>query len=38
MPTLRQLAGVDWVKIYSPSGHTERPTGRSDSIPVCLEP
>lgn len=38
MPTLRQLAGVEWVKIYSPSGHTERPTGRSDSIPVCLEP
>lgn len=38
MPTLRQLASVDWVKIYSPSGHTERPNGHSDSIPVCLEP
>lgn len=38
MPTLRQLATVDWVKIYSPSGHTETPNGHTDSIPACLEP
>lgn len=38
MPTLRQLAGVDWVKVYGPGGHTERPDGHSDSIPTCLEP
>ena len=38
VPTLRQLAGVRFVKIYDPSGHTEDPTGRSDSIPFCLEP
>ncbi|MGZ4469831.1 MAG: AMIN-like domain-containing (lipo)protein [Nocardioidaceae bacterium] len=38
MPTLRQLRSVDWVKIYDPAGHTERPTGHSDSIPTCLEP
>ncbi|HXP19323.1 MAG TPA: hypothetical protein VN840_06735 [Streptosporangiaceae bacterium] len=38
MPTLRQFPSVRWVKIYSPSGHTERPAGHSDSIPVCLEP
>jgi len=38
MPTLRQLSTVDFVKIYDPSGHTETPTGRRDSIPVCLEP
>lgn len=38
MPTLRQFPSVRWVKIYSPSGHTERPTGHSDSIPECLEP
>ena len=37
-PTLKQFASVDFVKIYSPSGHTENPTGRSDSIPLCLEP
>ncbi len=37
-PTLKQFATVDFVKIYDPSGHTERPTGRSDSIPFCLEP
>ena len=29
---------VDWVKIYDPSGHTERPAGHTDSIPECLEP
>lgn len=38
MPSLRQFSTVDFVKIYDPSGHTERPNGFSDSIPVCLEP
>jgi hypothetical protein len=38
MPTLRQLPNVNWVKIYDPSGSTERPTGQVDSIPACLEP
>lgn len=38
MPTLRQFGSVDWVKIYSPAGRTEIPTGNTDSIPVCLEP
>lgn len=36
--TLKQFSSVRWVKIYDPSGHTERPSGRSDSIPTCLEP
>lgn len=36
--TLRQLPTVHWVKIYDPSGHTERPSGPGDSIPECLEP
>ena len=38
MPSLRQLATVDFVKIYDPQGRTENPTGRVDSIPACLEP
>jgi hypothetical protein len=38
MPTLRQLAGVAWVKIYDPAGRTEHPRGHTDSIPTCLEP
>jgi hypothetical protein len=38
MPTLRQFSTVDYVKIYDPAGRTQRPTGRSDSIPTCLEP
>lgn len=38
MPTLRQFPTVRWVKIYAPDGTTERPHGRSDSIPACLEP
>ena len=38
MPTLRQLASVDFVKISDPAGRTEHPTGRRDSIPTCLEP
>lgn len=37
-PTLKQFASVDVVKIYSPRGRTERPRGRTDSIPTCLEP
>jgi hypothetical protein len=38
MPTLRRLPAVDYVKIFDPSGSTESPNGRSDSIPECLEP
>ncbi len=38
MPTLKQFASVDYVKIYAPDGTTETPTGLSDSIPFCLEP
>lgn len=38
MPTLRQFPTVRFVKIYDPSGHTERPAGLSNSIPECLEP
>jgi hypothetical protein len=38
MPTLRQFATVDWVKIYGPGGHTADPTGPTDSIPDCLNP
>lgn len=38
MPSLRQFATVDFVKIYDPAGKTENPTGRVDSIPECLEP
>jgi hypothetical protein len=37
-PTLKQFPSVHWVKIYDPSGHTERLFGHTDSIPVCLEP
>lgn len=37
-PTLKPLRTVRWVKIYDPAGTTERPTGRTDSIPACLEP
>jgi len=37
-PTLKQFSSVRWVKIYSPSGQTKRPNGKSDSIPACLEP
>jgi hypothetical protein len=37
-PTLRQFPSVHWVKIYDPSGHTERPYGHTDSIPQSLEP
>jgi hypothetical protein len=38
LPTLKQLPGVRYVKIYDPAGHTEHPTGARDSIPFCLEP
>jgi hypothetical protein len=38
MPTLRQFASVDWVKIFDPAGNTGNPTGNTDSIPACLEP
>jgi hypothetical protein len=38
VPTLKQFPSVSWVKIYGPGGHTEAPTGHSDSIPACLEP
>ncbi|GAA1010782.1 hypothetical protein Aple_066040 [Acrocarpospora pleiomorpha] len=38
VPTLKQFSSVQWVKIYDPVGRTQRPTGSSDSIPVCLEP
>ncbi|HEY5985638.1 MAG TPA: hypothetical protein VIV12_04535 [Streptosporangiaceae bacterium] len=37
-PTLKQFLPVQWVKIYDPSGNTERPYGHTDSIPECLEP
>ncbi|MGW5264938.1 AMIN-like domain-containing (lipo)protein [Microbispora sp. NPDC004025] len=38
MPTLKRLPGIRWVKIYDARGRTERPKGRSDSIPDSLEP
>ena len=38
MPSLRQFASVDWVKIYGPGGNTASPTGQTDSIPACLNP
>lgn len=38
MRTLKRLPTVDFVKIFDPHGHTERPAGRVDSIPTCLEP
>lgn len=38
VPTLKQFPSIDVVKIYDPRGRTQRPRGRSDSIPICLEP
>jgi hypothetical protein len=38
MPTLKQFPSVRWVKVYDRYGHTERPSGHSDSIPFSLEP
>ena len=37
-PTLKQFPSIDYVKVYDPSGHTQQPTGRRDSIPASLEP
>ncbi|MDF5755239.1 GerMN domain-containing protein [Spongiactinospora sp. TRM90649] len=37
-PTLKQFRSIRWVKIYDADGRTERPTGRTDSIPPSLEP
>lgn len=37
-PTLKQFEEIEFVKIYDPSGKTEEPEGRTDSIPFCLEP
>jgi hypothetical protein len=37
-PTLKQLDTVDRVKIYDPAGDTLNPTGRTDSLPECLQP
>jgi Sporulation and spore germination len=38
IPTLKQFATVDWVKIYDEDGKTEQPDGPVDSIPSQLEP
>jgi sporulation and spore germination protein len=38
VPTLKQLPGIRYVKVYDPSGHTEIPTRTGDSRPACLEP
>ena len=38
MRTLKQFPSVHWVKIFDQYGHTERPYGHSNSIPVSLEP
>jgi hypothetical protein len=38
IPTLRRLGNVDWVKVYDPTGQTQYPTGRRDSVPTCLAP
>ena len=38
VPTLRRLPTVDFVKIYDPLGGTADPTGKTNSIPACLEP
>jgi len=38
MPTLKRFPSIDYVKIYNPCGHTQQPTGRSDSIPASLDP
>lgn len=38
VPTLKQFASVDHVKIFDPAGHTAEPEGPVDSIPGCLEP
>ncbi|HZW01832.1 MAG TPA: hypothetical protein VFF55_09730, partial [Candidatus Deferrimicrobium sp.] len=38
MATLKPFPGIDWVKVYDRAGQTQRPFGRSDSIPDCLAP
>ncbi len=38
VPTLKQYATVDHVKIYDPAGSTDSPGGPGDSIPGCLNP
>jgi hypothetical protein len=38
LPTVRALAAVQWVKVYSPAGRTEHPSGQTDSVPACLAP
>lgn len=38
VPTLKQFSTVSHVKIEDPAGRTQSPTGRSDSVPECLEP
>ncbi|GAA0977437.1 hypothetical protein GCM10009555_038610 [Acrocarpospora macrocephala] len=38
MLTLKRFPTICWVKIYDASGRTQRPKGRTDSIPECLEP
>ncbi|MGD8554269.1 MAG: GerMN domain-containing protein [Anaerolineales bacterium] len=35
---LTQFSTVSYVKIYDQNGHTQQPTGQSNSIPACLEP
>ena len=36
--TLSQFPSVQWVKVLSPAGQTGSPSGKTDSIPTCLEP
>ena len=38
VPTLKQFPTIDVVKVLDPQGRTSVPTGRSDSVPECLEP
>ncbi len=35
---LIQFSTVSYVKIYDQNGHTEQPSGYTNSIPACLEP
>jgi hypothetical protein len=37
-PILKQFPNVQYVKIYDEAGQTADPTGRTDSIPDCLNP
>jgi hypothetical protein len=36
--TLSQFPTVQWVKILGPNGQTGSPSGKTNSIPACLEP